>query len=131
MSSRTRVSARAWPTYTTSPTIKKILCQVLSGGRQRQIQQTTPQQRGKTSTTKSLLAITQNCINGEAPVLELLGIWSIPPLTLLSGLLWSVLLAPVWVKSMGQIELFDHLRGSIIIIGYLKPCSCVWIISFK
>ena len=44
---------------------------------------------------------------GEAQVLELWGIWSTPSLPLLLGPLWSGVVAPERVLSMGQIELFD------------------------
>ena len=55
--------------------------------------------------------------DGEAPVLELWGMWSIPSLPLLSDSLWPRMILPVRVLSMGQIELFNHLL-------YLKPFNC-------
>ena len=54
----------------------------------------------------------------EAPVQELLEIWSTTPLPLLPGPLWPGVVVPVSVSSIGQIELFDHLR-------YVKPFNCV------
>ena len=46
--------------------------------------------------------------NGEAIVmLELWGMQSTPSLPLLLGPLWSGVVAPDKVQSMGQIELFD------------------------
>ena len=43
---------------------------------------------------------------GEAPVLELWGVWSTPSLPLLPVLLWPNMILHVRVASMGQIELF-------------------------
>ena len=44
--------------------------------------------------------------DGEVPVTpELWGMWSTPSLPLLPGPLWPVVVAPVRVLSMGQIEL--------------------------
>ena len=48
--------------------------------------------------------------DGEAPTLELWGIWSTPSLSLLLGPLLSGVVAPGRFLSMGQIELFDHLN---------------------
>ena len=46
--------------------------------------------------------------NGEAPVKqEVLRMWSTPLLPSLLGPLWSEVVAPDRVLSMGQIELFD------------------------
>ena len=56
--------------------------------------------------------------NGEAPVLELWGMWSTSLLPLHSGQLWFKVIEPVRVQSMGQIELFNNLL-------YLKPSNCV------
>ena len=41
-------------------------------------------------------------------MLELWGIRSTPTLPLLSGTLLLGVVAPYWVLSIGQIELFDH-----------------------
>ena len=43
-------------------------------------------------------------------MLELWGMWSIPLLPLLPGLLWTGVVAPDWAQSMGQIELNCVLR---------------------
>ena len=46
--------------------------------------------------------------DGEAPVmLELWGMGSTPSLSLLPGPIWPEVVAPDWVLSMGQLELFD------------------------
>ena len=46
--------------------------------------------------------------DGEAPViLELWRMWSTPLLPLLPGALWSGVVAPERVLSVGQIEVFD------------------------
>ena len=45
--------------------------------------------------------------NGEAPALEIWGMWSTPSLPLLPGPLWLGVIAPDRILSMGQIELFD------------------------
>ena len=46
--------------------------------------------------------------DGEVPVmLELWGMWSTPSLALLPGPLWSGVVAPDRVLSVGQIKLFD------------------------
>ena len=46
--------------------------------------------------------------DGEAPVmLELWEMWGTPSLPLHQGSLWPRVVAPDWVLSMGQIELFD------------------------
>ena len=47
---------------------------------------------------------------GEAPVLELKGMGSSIPLPLLTGPLWSAVVEPVSVLSMGQVELFNNLN---------------------
>ncbi len=46
--------------------------------------------------------------NGEAPVLELWGIWSTPLLSLHPGLLCPGVLIPGRGLSIGEIELFNH-----------------------
>ena len=55
---------------------------------------------------------------GEIPVLEFLGMLSTPSLPLLPGSLWPGVVIPVWVPSIGQIELFNHFL-------YLKPFNRV------
>ena len=45
--------------------------------------------------------------DGEAPVLELLGMRSTPSLPLLPGSLWPGMVTPDRVLSMGQIKLFN------------------------
>ena len=53
--------------------------------------------------------------------------WSTPSRPLLSNPLWPGLVVPIWILSIVEIELFNHLR-TILIISYLNPCSCVQII---
>ena len=50
--------------------------------------------------------------------------WSIPKLPLLSDLLWTRVVVPVRVWSMGQIELFNISLWMIIIFGHLNIFSC-------
>ena len=45
--------------------------------------------------------------DGEAPVLEIWGIWSTPSLPSLPGSLWPRVVACNRVLSLGQIEVFD------------------------
>ena len=47
--------------------------------------------------------------DGETPVLELWGMWSIPSLPLLSDLLWLGVALPARVPSSSQIKLFNPL----------------------
>ena len=51
-------------------------------------------------------------------------------LRLLPGPLWSVVVKPARVPSMGQIELFNHLLR-IIIISYLKAYNLVQIACIR
>ena len=53
----------------------------------------------------------------EAPVLEILGVWKIPSLTLLPGPLWPGMIVAVKVPSMDQIELFENY---LYLIGILN-----------
>ena len=48
---------------------------------------------------------------GEALVLELWEIWSIPSLSLLPGSLWLEMMVPVRASFMGQIELHNQLTA--------------------
>ena len=53
---------------------------------------------------------TKQVVDSEAPVLEHLGMWSTPSLPLHPGSLWSGLVLPVRIPSMGQMEAFNHLN---------------------
>ena len=75
---------------------------------------------------------------GEAPVLELWGMWSTPSLPLLPGPLWPGVVAPDRDLSMGQIELFDHLTCAqandlsncylyIAILWTINICANEWV----
>ena len=55
-------------------------------------------------------------------VLKLWGIWSNPSLPLLSGPLWTWVVVPFRVPSMGQIELFNHFPTSIKDM----TLNCIW-----
>ena len=56
--------------------------------------------------------------DGETPVLKLWGMWSTPLLPLTSGSLWSEVVIPVRVPSMGQMEISNHFL-------YLQSFKCV------
>ena len=69
-------------------------------------------------------------------VLKFWGVWCTPPLSLLPGSLWSVVVVPLSVPSIGQIILFKHLsvRQQIIDIKlncitehYIKPFKSIQI----
>ena len=51
----------------------------------------------------------QSAFGGEAPVLEIWGIWRAPSLPLIPGPLWPGMIQPVRVPYIGQIEQFNHL----------------------
>ena len=59
-----------------------------------------------------------------------LGMLSNPSTPLFLGSLLPRVVVPVRVLSLGQIELFNHLLR-IIIIGYLKLCSCMQIVHIR
>ena len=65
--------------------------------------------------TTNVLDMKKITSNGEAPVLELLGIRSSSSLLLLTGPLWPRVVAPDRVLSMGQIELFEKVSNSSIL----------------
>ena len=68
------------------------------------IHPTASLQRGKTPPNEYLgYGLKQS--DGEAPVLELWGMWHTPLLPLLPGWLWTGVLAPDRVLSIGQMEL--------------------------
>ena len=48
--------------------------------------------------------------DGGAPVLELWRMWSTLSLQLHPGPLWPRGVVPVWVQSVGQIGIFNHLN---------------------
>ena len=48
--------------------------------------------------------------DGKAPALELRRMWSTSSLPLLPGPLLPGVVAPNWILSMGQIEMFDYLN---------------------
>ena len=64
-------------------------------------------------------------------VLKCLGNVEYSSFPLLPGPLWPEVIVPVRVSSMGQIERFNNLQGIIIIIGYLKPNRCVYIVCIR
>ena len=80
--------------------------------------------------TLSVLSMTLNCISWWGSYLGIDGMWITPSLPLLSGSHWPRVVVPVWVLSMGLIELFNHLLRIIIII-YLKLYSCVQIVCIR
>ena len=65
--------------------------------------------------------------DGEVSVLDIWRMWSILSLPLLLCPLWPRVVVPIRIPSMRQVELFSLLFG-IIIISYLKPYYCAWII---
>ena len=75
----------------------------------------------------SVLGMTLNCIRWCPWAL---GKWSTTELPLLAGPLRPEFVVTDRVRSIGQIELFNHLQR-IVIIYYLKPYSCVQIICIR
>ena len=67
---------------------------------------------------KNVLIYDTKPSDGEGSVLQFWGMWSIPSLQLLQGPLCSGVVVHVRILSMGEIELFSHLR-------YLKPLNCI------
>ena len=51
--------------------------------------------------------------DGEDSVLEIWEAWKTPPLPLLPGQLWSEMVVPVKLPSMGQINLFKDYLYSV------------------
>ena len=60
--------------------------------------------------------------DGEASVLEIWGMWSVPSLLLLLEPLWPWVVVSVGVPSMGQIELLNHLTVCKQITGVKLNC---------
>ena len=57
-------------------------------------------------------------LDGEAPVMELWGMWNTPSLPLLPDTLWLGVEIHAWVPSVGQIQIRNHFLN-------LKPSNCV------
>ena len=70
------------------------------------------------------LVMTLKCILCWPPDPELWGMWNTLSLWLLPGPLWLRLVVPVWISSMGQIKLFNHLlRILLFIFETIQLCT--------